>query len=224
MMAQEEIEFFPDPSPPYEQGVVAVGGELTFPILREAYEKGIFPWPQEGFPMLWFCPDKRGILYLDKFKIPRSLAKKLKTYSSRVVTRNRAFERVIRDCATQARRGQTGSWISEEIIEAYTKLHQRGHAHSWEVWRDGILVGGGYGVKFKGVFSGESLFHHETDMSKLALIKMVEDLKAEGHLWIDTQMVTPLLANFGAEEISKDEYLKLLRKRQREVARKTAKT
>lgn len=210
------MELFPDPSLRYEQGLIAVGGDLSLAVLKEAYEKGIFPWPQEGYPMLWFCPDKRGILEFKKFKIPRSLSKKIKRYTSQKVTRNKAFDRVIRACASQPRKGQQGSWITENIVQAYVDLHEQGHAHSWEVWNQDVLVGGGYGVLFKGVFSGESLFHFETDMSKLALIQMVEDLKSEGHSWIDTQMVTPLLAQFGAEEISKNEYLPMLKKRQKE--------
>lgn len=208
-------DIFPDPSLQYEQGLVAVGGPLTLEVLKEAYEKGIFPWPQVGYPMLWFCPDKRGVLYFNEFKIPSSLKKKLKHYSSIKVTRNQAFAEVIHACAIQKRKDQKGSWITDEIIEAYTELFENGHAHSWEVWRDRELVGGGYGVLFKGVFSGESLFHRETDMSKLALIQMVESLKAEGHTWMDTQMVTPLLALFGARELDKLEYLKLLKERQK---------
>jgi len=208
-------DIFPDPSLHYEQGLVAVGGPLTLEVLKEAYEKGIFPWPQVGYPMLWFCPDKRGILHFSEFKIPRSLKKKLKLYENCTVTRNQAFERVIRACAAQKRKDQKGSWITDEIVEAYIELFDNGHAHSWEVWKNGLLVGGGYGVLFKGVFSGESLFHKETDMSKLALIKMIEDLKSEGHSWIDTQMVTPLLALFGAREIDKLDYLKTLKERQK---------
>jgi len=211
-----DSELFPDPSLPYDEGLIAIGGELSFEVLAEAYDKGIFPWPQQGFPMLWFCPDRRGLLDFEKFRIPRSLKRKLKNYASRRISRNHAFQRVIVACARQKRKGQKGSWITPDIIAAYTELFERGHAHSWEVWNGEELVGGGYGVQFKGVFSGESLFHTESDMSKLALIRMVEDLKSEGHAWMDTQMVTPLLALFGAEEVPKTHYLEMLRQRQKE--------
>lgn len=211
-----ELELFPDPSRHYAEGLIAIGGDLSLEVLSEAYDKGIFPWPQEGYPMLWFCPEKRGVLSFEKFKIPHSLKKKLKHYSSRRMTRNQAFARVIEACAVQKRKGQAGSWISNEIMDAYIMLFENGHAHSWEVWDGEELVGGGYGVLFKGVFSGESLFHTQTDMSKLALIQMVKDLKEQGHTWMDTQMVTPLLALFGAEEIPKLRYLEMLRKRQKD--------
>lgn len=206
-------EFFPDPAEDYEQGLVAVGGELEPEVLIEAYSKGIFPWPQEGYPMLWFCPDKRGILLFEDFRIPKRLQRELKKYSHLRYTRNKNFTDVIQACAEQKRNQQIGTWISPEMQKAYIELHGLGLAHSWEVWEKEQLVGGGYGVLIKGVFAGESLFHKKTNMSKLALIKMVEDLKIEGHDWIDTQMVTPLLASFGAREITKKQFLKKLKTR-----------
>lgn len=205
---------FPDPSLDYEEGLVGVGGNLNVSVLLEAYSKGIFPWPQEGYPMLWFCPEKRGIVQFEQFKIPSSLKKKIKTYQSIKYTKNKCFADVIKACATQKRNNQQGTWINESMIKAYIKFHQAGYAHSWEVWDwhggKEELVGGGYGVLCQGVFSGESLFHKKTDMSKLALIQMVDDLKKQGLQWMDTQMVTPLLKSFGAHEISKKQYLKLL--------------
>ena len=201
---------FPDPKLDYEEGLVGVGGTLEVPVLLEAYTKGIFPWPQEGYPMLWFCPEKRGVLKFDHFKIPTSLKKKLKDYQRIRYTKDQNFADVIQACAEQKRLNQSGTWISDKIIEAYIEFHKAVYAHSWEVWENDELVGGGYGVFCQGIFSGESLFHKKTNMSKLALIKMVEDLKAQGLKWMDTQMVTPLLAGFGAEEIPKKQYLKLL--------------
>ena len=208
---------FPDPSLDYEEGLVGVGGDLEVSTLLEAYSKGIFPWPQEGYPMLWFCPEKRGILKFDHFKIPKSLKKKIKNYQNIRYTKNKNFIAVIKACAEQKRVNQQGTWINDKIIKAYIKFHQAGYAHSWEVWENADLVGGGYGVFCKGVFSGESLFHRKTDMSKLALIQMVEDLKSEGLKWMDTQMVTPLLKSFGAEEIPKQQYLKILSMTQAKV-------
>lgn len=206
---------FPDPALDYEEGLVGVGGNLELSTLIEAYSKGIFPWPTEGYPMLWFCPNKRGILKFDQFKIPTSLKKKLKSYKNIKYTQNKSFSKVIQACAEQKRTQQSGTWISDDIKEAYIKFHEAGFAHSWEVWENEDLVGGGYGVFCKGVFAGESLFHRKTNMSKLALIRMVEDLKSMGLTWMDTQMVTPLLSSFGAEEISKKKYLKLLSEAQK---------
>lgn len=202
---------FPDPSFDYEQGLVAVGGDLKVETLVEAYSLGIFPWPQEGYPMLWFCPDKRGVLEFSNFHLPQRFQRNLKKMSGIEVTRNENFPAVIRACAEQKRKGQTGTWIHPEIIDAYIRLFKAGYAHSWEVWENEKLVGGGYGVMVQGIFSGESLFHHKTDMSKIALKKMVEDLSLEGLTWMDTQMVTPLLASFGAVEVSKLDYLKRLK-------------
>ncbi len=193
---------------------MAVGGSLSVPILLEAYGQGVFPWPQEGYPLLWFCPDPRGFLDFDDFHVPKSLNKKLRSYAHLRISRNEDFNQVIQCCADQKRKGQSGTWISNEIKSAYFELHRRGWAHSWEVWDNDELVGGGYGVLIRGVFSGESLFHKKTDMSKLALIRMVEDLRKLGLKWMDTQMVTPLLRSFGAREISKEKYLQLLRSSQ----------
>lgn len=203
--------FFPDPNLDFEQGLVAVGGELSPELLLEAYGKGIFPWPQEGYPMLWFCPDKRGVLNFADFKIPQRLQGSMKNYAKIKITRNENFEFVIQSCAKQKRANQSGTWINDEMMEAYTELSRMDIAQSWEVWDEGEIVGGGYGVFVRGIFSGESLFHHKTDMSKLALIRMVEDLKLLGCEWMDTQMVTPLLASFGAIEIPKLDYLKRLK-------------
>lgn len=206
---------FPDPKLDYEEGLIGVGGSLEVSVLIEAYSKGIFPWPQEGYPMLWFCPNNRGILKFDQFKIPTSLRKKLKTYKGIKYTKNKSFTQVIRACSEQKRKDQKGTWIDENMMKAYIKLHKAGYAHSWEVWENDELVGGGYGVFCQGVFSGESLFHKKTNMSKLALIKMVEDLKEKGLTWMDTQMVTPLLKAFGAQEIPKKDYLKILSQAQK---------
>ncbi len=205
---------FPDPSLDYEQGLVAVGGQLSVKLLVQAYSKGIFPWPQQGYPMLWFCPDNRGVLFFKDFHLPQKFKKELKKYTQVKVTRNQAFEKVIEACSLVNRKSQAGTWITEEMKSVYTEMFEQGFARSWEVWDDEELVGGGYGVVVRGVFSGESLFHYKSNMSKIALMTMVEDLKLEGHEWMDTQMVTPLLASFGAQEISKKEYLDLLRKRQ----------
>lgn len=202
---------FPDPSQNFDQGLVAVGGDLSVATLIEAYSLGIFPWPQENYPMLWFCPDRRGVLDFANFRMPQRFQRSLKKISGIQVTTNQNFSAVIKSCAEQKRKGQLGTWIHPDIIQAYIQLFEAGYARSWEVWENETLVGGGYGVMVRGIFSGESLFHHKTDMSKIVIKKMVEDLTLEGLSWMDTQMVTPLLASFGAIEIPKQEYLKRLK-------------
>lgn len=194
-----------------DQGLIAVGGKLDVGTLFQAYYNGIFPWPHEDHPLLWFSPDPRGILRFKNWHWPTKMKKKWKTWRPQFeLTTNKAFEQVMLNCQAQKRKGQAGTWITPEMQKAYLKFHQAGFAHSVEVWREGQLVGGGYGVFVQGVFSGESLFHHEDDVSKLALWHMTEKLKAMGLEWMDTQMVTPLVRALGGEEVSRSEYFQLL--------------
>lgn len=197
---------FPDPEESTEEGLVAYGGQWSAEILRAAYLKGIFPWPQDGLPILWFSPDPRGILDFKDFHIPTRFGRELRKKKFQV-TRNLAFELVMRGCQKQARKSQQGTWIVDDMIPAYVDLYRSGEAHSWEVWRDQELVGGLYGVFVGGLFSGESMFHVETDASKYALVHMVQDLKSEGQTWVDTQMVTSVTESFGAKYISRAEFL-----------------
>jgi leucyl/phenylalanyl-tRNA--protein transferase len=158
----------------------------------------------------WFSPDPRGILPLDDVHIPRRLARSARKGRFRVEI-NRAFGDVIRACAADDRDpADPGTWIDDEIIESYEALHARGFAHSVEAWLDDRLVGGLYGVALRGAFFGESMFHRETDASKVALVALVERLNSRGYLLLDTQWVTPHLEQFGAIEISKDEYMQRL--------------
>lgn len=205
---------FPDPRQALAEGVVAVGGRLDVGTLYHAYVKGIFPWPQEGYPMLWFCPDERGILVFDEMKIPRSLQRSLKKNAGYRFSRNEAFRRVVESCRRQYRPGQLGTWILPEMVEAYARFRDAGFAHSFEVWKGSELVGGMYGVFVEGVFSGESMFHTEADASKRALIFAIESLKAEGVKWIDTQMVTDVVEKLGGRLIPRHEYLALMREAQ----------
>jgi leucyl/phenylalanyl-tRNA--protein transferase len=215
---------FPDPRSAGPDGLVAIGGDLKVATLLEAYRLGIFPWPQEGLPLLWFSPIERGIVDLSsEILLPSRFAKKMKKWISdqRLEVRiNTAFEDVISYCREAVRNGQDGTWILDEVETAYCELHRAGHAHSIETYVDGKLAGGLYGVFVNGVFSGESMFHHETDAGKVALVAVMEELKRAGFEFIDVQMVTPVVAKFGGQLISREEYLMRLEMAQKRWDRK----
>jgi leucyl/phenylalanyl-tRNA--protein transferase len=200
---------FPDPRAALDEGILCVGGDLSVPTLLEAYSRGIFPWPQEGYPLLWFSPPERGILDFARVHIARRLQRELRKPSgeSPVITFDQDFAQVITECARIPRAHEKGTWILPEMQKAYLDLHQAGYAHSVECWRGSSLVGGLYGVFVQGVFSGESMFFHESNASKRCLLALIERLKAIGVTWMDTQMVTPVLKDLGAHAISRDEYL-----------------
>lgn len=182
-------------------GLVAVGGDLSVPRLLLAYRSGLFPWTAD--PVTWWSPDPRGIFELEAFHIPRSLARTLRK-APFTVTFDQAFRETITGCA-QSRR--PGGWISAEFIDAYTALHEAGHAHSVECWQDGNLVGGVYGVAVGGLFAGESMFHRINDASKVALSHLVSRLRERGFTLFDTQMVTAVTRQLGAIEVSRTDYL-----------------
>lgn len=190
-----------------------VGGELSVANLYAAYRKGIFPWPQEGYPMLWFSPEERGVIDFNEFHIPRSLEKFLKKNPQIEFSINHEFLDVIRACQKQTRPGQAGTWINEQIVNAYNNFHKAGYAHSLEVWDGDELVGGIYGVLVEGVFSAESMFYKKPNASKLALWALVDHLKDQGHQWMDVQMITPVVEAMGGEYISRDDFLTLLNER-----------
>ncbi len=196
-----------------ESGVLAIGGDLELETLLLAYKSGIFPWPDphEDF-LLWFAPPHRAILDFDDFKIPKRLTQSLKKHSFHL-TVDHCFLEVIRACAeSRNRKGQQGTWIIEEMIPAYLELHKAGFAHSFETWNShNQLVGGLYGVLINKMFAGESMFYKEANASKFALIEAVKCLKKKGINWMDIQMLTPLLKNFGAKEILRSEYMKKLK-------------
>src|SRR5215212_637777 len=199
---------FPDPR--YARGdVVAVGGDLRVETLREAYRKGIFPWPHESLPLPWFSPRRRTIIVFDELQINRSLRKAQKRAPFRF-TIDRAFADVIRACAESDRPDQEGTWIEPEIVNAYIRLHEAGDAHSVEVWDGDALVGGLYGVDSGGVFTGESMFHRASDASKLALLFLVDHLRARGCTWLDCQVTTPHMEALGAREITRARFLDML--------------
>ena len=178
-------------------------------VLIAAYSQGIFPMSlgeETGGEIGWFSPDPRGIIPIDHLTVSRRLARVIRQQKFDVRF-DTAFEAVMRACASDR---EEGTWISEEIIESYVALHRRGLAHSVECWREGRLAGGLYGVHLGSAFFGESMFHTETDASKVALVALVERLRANGFTLLDTQWITPHLAQFGAIEIPKAEYLERL--------------
>jgi leucyl/phenylalanyl-tRNA--protein transferase len=206
--------FFLDPSWADADGLVAVGGELTPARLLEAYRRGIFPFFDEETPILWWSPDPRAIFELDGLHVSRRLARTVRS-GRFAVTLDTAFRAVMEGCAV--RPGQ-GVWITADMIAAYTRLHQLGHAHSVEVWYEGQLAGGVYGVTIGGLFAGESMFSRVRDASKVALVHLMERLRQRGYQLFDVQYLNAHTASLGAIEIPRREYLSRLR---RAVAVKT---
>lgn len=176
--------------------------QLSPELLLYAYQNGLFPMadPDEDDAIYWYAPDPRGIIPLDAFHVPKTLAKLVRQGRFEVTT-NRSFEQVVRACAEREE-----TWISEAIIQTYTDLHHVGFAHSFECWLEGTLVGGLYGVALGGAFFGESMFNHVRDASKVALVHLVNHLNTQGFVLLDTQFITPHLARFGAVEIPKATY------------------
>ncbi|HEY8514535.1 MAG TPA: leucyl/phenylalanyl-tRNA--protein transferase [Candidatus Binatia bacterium] len=191
--------------------IVALGGNLEPETLRQAYRNGVFPWPADDLPLLWFCPRERAILEFSRLHVPRSLARARRKSRFRF-TIDAAFAEVIENCATTPRPGQDGTWITDELREAYVRLHGLGIAHSVEAWLDGRLVGGVYGVDTDGAFSAESMFYHEPYASKLALLFLIDHLASRGAEWIDIQVMTPHMERLGARNVSRREFLDLLRR------------
>jgi leucyl/phenylalanyl-tRNA---protein transferase len=188
-----------------EHGLVAVGGDLRPATLLRAYQSGIFPWYNEGDPILWWSPDPRAIFELDRLYLSRRLARTIRSNKFRL-TINQAFSDVILGCA---QREQT--WITQDMVQAYLRLHQLGHAHSMEVWLGEQLAGGIYGVGLGGFFAGESMFFRVRDASKVALAYLLEYLRARGYQLFDTQVLTEHTARMGALEIPRDDYLERLK-------------
>jgi leucyl/phenylalanyl-tRNA--protein transferase len=203
-----------DPFPPvskaleHPNGLLCAGGDLSPGRLLEAYRHGIFPWFGEGDPILWWSPDPRMVLFPGELRVSRSLRKRLRQgdYETRVDT---AFREVMEACA-EPRGGQRGTWIVPDMVEAYTKLHEMGFAHSVESWRDGELAGGLYGIALGDVFFGESMFAREVDASKVALARLAQRLAAAGCRVIDCQQATAHLASLGAREIPRAAFAQLL--------------
>lgn len=200
--------------PPYhyasEDGLLAVGGDLSVERLQLAYSTGIFPWYNPEDPILWWSPDPRFVLVPSELKISRTMRQVLdrKTFE---ITTNQAFEQVMRGCQAAKREGQQGTWISDEIVEAYCKLYELGWAHSIEAWQDGELVGGLYGVKIGRCFSGESMFAKKSNASKAAFITYIRQIAQEGIALIDCQTRTPHLESLGGKFMSRKDFLTYLK-------------
>ena len=201
--------FFPPVEAADADGLLALGGTLRPDWLLDAYQHGIFPWPlDEDAPMAWWSPDPRAIIELDALHVSRRLRRTLRSGRFQV-TCDRDFGGVIRGCATAAGRiGQT--WITPRMIRAYTRLFELGHVHSVEVWQEGRLCGGVYGVTVGGLFAAESKFYRLRDASKVALVYLVSHLRARGYSFLDIQQLTPHTARLGAIEIPRKTYLRRL--------------
>jgi leucyl/phenylalanyl-tRNA--protein transferase len=207
-VVQDQTIIFPDPNHADSEGLVAVGGNLSVDQLLDAYRHGVFPWTVH--PVTWWSPDPRGIIELDGLHVSRSLLRVIHR-GPFVVTWNKAFREVISNCAVPGP-NRRGVWITPEFIEAYSRLHQLGHAHSVECWQDGKLAGGIYGVAIGGLFAGESMFHRVDNASKVALYYLVKNLRERGYELFDVQMVTNGTQPLGAVEISRRHYLQRLAK------------
>jgi leucyl/phenylalanyl-tRNA--protein transferase len=204
------MSLFPDPRQSTPEGIVAVGGDLQVSILKEAYSRGIFPWPQEGLPLLWFSPDPRGVLDFEDFHVPASLKKFAKGHPDWRFTINQALPEVLKACRRQQRPGQEGTWITHDMQEAYIQFFSAGYVKSLECWEQDDLIGGIYGVDVNNVFSGESMFYRKPNASKMCLWKMVEHLQSKGRTWMDIQMLTSVTESMGGKYISRDEFLERL--------------
>jgi len=190
--------------------IVAVGGDLEPASLLDAYRRGVFPWPVAGLPLLWFSPRERAIIEFERLHLSR----RFQRYAQRTELRctiDADFHAVISACADMPRPGQDGTWITPDMLMAYVRLHRLGHAHSVEVWRDGVLVGGIYGVDVDGTFAAESMFRRESHASRLALIHLIEHLRHRGATWLDVQVLSPHLVQLGARTIPRAEFLRRLR-------------
>jgi leucyl/phenylalanyl-tRNA--protein transferase len=205
----KDRKLFPDPRQTAEDGIVAISEDLPLEALLESYSFGIFPWPHKDTPILWFCPEQRGIIEFKDLHVSKSL-RKFQKQTAYTITFNTCFEKVISNCAEVRRPGQKDTWITDVIQLQYLKFHKQGYAHSIECWMNGELVGGMYGVYVAGVFSGESMFFTHSNASKLCMIHLVEVLKQNGLSWMDVQMVTENVKALGGKYIDRKQFLSRL--------------
>lgn len=201
--------WFPSVERAPADGLLMAGGDLAPERLLLAYSRGIFPWYGEDSPILWWSPDPRCVLFPAKLHISASLRRELRSARFRF-SEDVCFEQVIHACAVAPRPGQDGTWIVPEMMKAYVRLHELGHAHSVEVWDDNQLVGGLYGVLLGRAFFGESMFHTRSNASKAAVVHLIEWLKGQGVELVDCQQTTPHMLRLGAEEIPRRDFLALL--------------
>ncbi len=201
--------WFPPVETASPEGIVAFGGDLSIERLLLAYNSGIFPWYNQGEPIIWYCPKQRMVLFPEELKVSKS-TKQLLRKAIFKVTYNQDFEAVIRQCKSISRKGQSGTWITDEMEQAYIHLHKLGHAESVEVWLNDELVGGLYGVDLGSVFCGESMFSKVSNASKIAFTYLVKKKKEENCRIIDCQVYNDHLSSLGAKEIPRTEFLKYL--------------
>ena len=202
---------FPNTNESSSDGLLAIGGDLSTERLLLAYENGIFPWFEEGEPIMWWSPKQRMVLFLEELIVSHSMINIINKNIFQV-TFNKAFREVIQNCQTVKREGQYGTWITDEMIESYCKLHDLGKAMSVEVWQNDILVGGLYGVDMHPVFCGESMFSKVSNASKIAFISLVNYLKMNHYNLLDCQIYNDHLDSLGCREILREDFLRLLKK------------
>lgn len=203
----QELPQFPDPRKADSEGIVAIGGDLSVKTLLAAYSKGIFPWYNENQPILWWCPDPRFVLHPDDLKVSKSMRPYF-NQAKYIVTYDTAFEHVMTACGRIPRKDQpAGSWITPDMLQGYIDLHHAGFAHSIEVWEEGALVGGLYGVAIGKIFFGESMFALRPNASKMGFIQLVHSLKKRGYELIDCQQETGHLGTLGAKSIQRTTFL-----------------
>ncbi|HVV56462.1 MAG TPA: leucyl/phenylalanyl-tRNA--protein transferase [Mucilaginibacter sp.] len=207
----DERLIFPDPSLAEDDGLLAVGGDLSIGRLLLAYRNGIFPWYNESTPILWYSPHERFVVFPSELKLSKSMRQVLRS-DRFVVTYDQCFDRVIEACSSAERKGQDGTWITPEMKEAYIALHREGYAHSVEVWQNSELAGGLYGVQIGRVFCGESMFSRISNASKVALMSLCQSKKYE---LIDCQVYTSHLESMGARMITREEYAGILKNAER---------
>lgn len=201
--------YFPPPHHASPEGILAIGGDLSPERLLLAYSKGVFPWFEDDEPILWWCPPERMVLFFDELKVSKSMRNILNRQIFEV-TWNTAFREVIAACRDIKRDGQQGTWITPEMTEAYCRLHELGYAKSIEVWQDGKLAGGLYGIDMGHVFCGESMFSHAPNASKVAFIALARHLQQQGYALLDCQVHNDHLESLGAREIAREEFLKII--------------
>ena len=197
---------FPDVASAGPDGILAIGGDLQPERLILAYRSGIFPWYNQGEPIIWYSPNERMVLFPEDLKISKTM-RQLMRKNEFELTWNTAFEQVIKACQKSPRKDQDGTWITTDMMKAYIKLHELGYAKSIEVWKDKELVGGLYGIDLGHVFCGESMFSKTSNTSKLAFIHLVQSLAKKNYKLIDCQVYNPHLESLGAKEISRQEFM-----------------
>ena len=201
--------FFPSVSQANRDGILAVGGDLSTERLLLAYKSGIFPWFEQDDPILWWSPNPRMVLFLEELIVSKSM-RTILNRNSFTITFNQKFRDVISHCQKVKRDGQSGTWITNDMIEAYCKLNESGIAKSIEVWQNDELVGGLYGIDLGHVFCGESMFSLVSNASKVAFIALVEKLKTDNYKLLDCQVYNPHLESLGCREINRSQFMKIL--------------